>query len=131
MPLEASCDCAAGEGKEAHCEHVAVALLAAENIVRDKIILLHEDTTLLPIFHKQSKKTTTPLKAYKSVRDKHNTVFSPYLDHHPNFDKKAYQARFRSLIENYPDSTMPFKQLYPPSKLTKQEKQETFSDPLN
>ncbi|CAK1603844.1 unnamed protein product [Parnassius mnemosyne] len=117
MPEEATCECAAGEGKEAHCKHVAVVLIAAENIVKEKIILLHEVTTSqLQTFHKPTKKYyATPLRASRlpSKRDLHNIVYSPYLKQNPYFDKKAFQCRFQSLILNYPLSSMPLKQLFP------------------
>ncbi|CAG5057574.1 unnamed protein product [Parnassius apollo] len=71
-------ECAAGEGKEAHCKHIAVVLLAAEDIVKEKIILLHEvSTSQLQTFHKPTKKYyATPLRASRlpSKRDIHNIV---------------------------------------------------------
>ncbi|XP_045773598.1 uncharacterized protein LOC123873001 [Maniola jurtina] len=117
MPEEANCECAAGEGNEAHCKHIAVVLLAAENIVQQKIIILHEvSTSQLQTFHKPSRKYyATPLRAsrFPSKRDINNTVFSPYLKQNPDFDKKAFQCRFQSMILNYPQSSMPIKQIYP------------------
>lgn len=117
IPEEASCECAAGEGIEAHCKHIAVVLLAAENIAQRKTILLHEAaTSQLQTFHRPSKKYyATPLLANKlpSNRKIEHSVYSPYLKRNHSFDKKAYQCRFQSLVLNYPGSSMPLKQLYP------------------
>lgn len=118
MPEEASCECAAGQGNEAHCKHIAVVLLGAENMVQKKIILLNEvSTSKLQTFHQPAKKYyATPLRSSRlpSKRDIKRTVFSPYLRNHPNFDKESYQSRFQSLILNFPAS-MPLKQIYPPA----------------
>ncbi|XP_052747032.1 uncharacterized protein LOC112057632 isoform X1 [Bicyclus anynana] len=114
-PQESHCECPAGSGVEAKCKHVGVLLHGIAHMVRDKVILLHQVCTQqLQTFHvPKGPFTASPLVAHKLPKKKPAKKFTPYPIQ--NICKENYNTKFRSLILNFPNSTMPFKQLFEPA----------------
>ncbi|KAL0879276.1 hypothetical protein ABMA27_003056 [Loxostege sticticalis] len=114
---EAHCECPAGNGNVATCKHVAVLLLGIENMPNRKCILLFETCTQrLQSFHAPKKPYSgTPVRASKLPRKKENlsVLYEPYPI--KNINKNNYNSRVRNLVLNFPNSTMPLKQLYEPA----------------
>lgn len=84
-------------------------------MVQDKIILLHQvSTQRLQTFHvPKAPFTDLPIVASKLPRKRTHKDFSPYPIH--TIDKENYNNRIRNLVLNFPNSTMPLKQLYEPA----------------
>lgn len=114
-PEESHCECPAGSGTEAKCKHVAVLLYGIQHMVDIKIILLHQVCTQkLQTFHvPKAPFTDSPLAAAKLPKRKPHKEFSPYPIY--SLDKRNYNNKIRNLIMNYPNSTMPMKQMYEPA----------------
>ncbi|XP_074039599.1 uncharacterized protein [Leptinotarsa decemlineata] len=116
-PSECCCECAVGSGWEAHCKHVAVVMFAAEQMFREKQMLLHLVCTQQPQSFHIPKKTFTasPLRAetLPSKRQMQNVLFHPYpLE---NINKENYNVWVRNICIGATSSTMPMKQLYRPA----------------
>ncbi|XP_074035855.1 uncharacterized protein [Leptinotarsa decemlineata] len=93
-PSDCCCECAVGSGWEAHCKHVAVVMFAAEQMFREKRMLLHLVCTQQPQSFHIPKKTFTasPLRAetLPSKRQMQNVLFHPYpLE---NINKENYNV---------------------------------------
>ncbi|XP_047039840.1 uncharacterized protein LOC124644478 [Helicoverpa zea] len=114
--MEAHCECPAGSGSNASCKHVAVLLFGIEHMVHAKQILLFETCTQkLQQFHvPTSRYSGTPIRAEKLTRRRNlPVIFEPYPVNKIN--KINYDSRVRSLVLNFPNSSMPLKQMYEPA----------------
>lgn len=114
---EAHCECPAGSGNDAKCKHVAVLLLSVECMVNKKFIILYEPCTqrLQSFYASRNPYSGTPVPADKLPRRNQNmsVLFEPYPI--KKIDKQNYNNRFRNLVLNFPNSSMPLKQMYEPA----------------
>lgn len=114
---QCNCECAAGSGIQAHCKHVHVLLLAVEDMVRTKTIILHQvPTQRLMSFNKPSKiYYKSPIQAQNIPTINKRKRIINYDPLSPEDIIPNYNDYVRNLAINYGASTMPILQTFEPA----------------
>ena len=114
---ETQCECAVGQGPNAHCKHVGAVLYTLQRFKADCIEYVSELTCTqkLQSFHQAKKYRGTPKKDSQLMIDRGLSVC---FDPRPSvLDRNNYRNHFRSVVLNYEGEgmNMPVKHIFQPA----------------
>lgn len=110
---ESHCECAAGNGLEAHCKHVLVLMLGIENMVRHKCINLYQTCTQqLMVFKRPKPFYASPMECHKIGKRRKEINFNPIKNEDIPI---SYNDYVKNLVVNFGPTTAPIKQTIPPA----------------